>query len=103
MVPASSSTSASGGCVRVIRTMEKGRLLVCVLALTASVIAACESLKIAAFNVQVFGQKKFARAEVVAVLSQVNQSPVTNACIYIYYISPPSLRPLFFYLMWGLR
>lgn len=51
--------------------MELRLWLLCVLALTASLLSGYESLKIAAFNVQVFGQTKISRPEVVDILKQV--------------------------------
>ena len=51
--------------------MEQRLCLVCVLALTASLVSGRESLKIAAFNVQVFGQTKISKPEVVNILKQV--------------------------------
>ena len=54
--------------------MEKGGILVCVLALNLLLVAsesANEPLTIAAFNVEVFGQTKMGKPEVVNILKQV--------------------------------
>jgi endonuclease/exonuclease/phosphatase family metal-dependent hydrolase len=51
--------------------MERRLFLVCVLALSEIVLGRQQPLKIAAFNVQVFGRTKLAKPEVVDILKQI--------------------------------
>lgn len=53
--------------------MEGKRLQLIILALLTCSVAFCGSLKIAAFNVQVFGRTKFSNAEVVSILTEVGE------------------------------
>ena len=47
------------------------KLFVLAFLLLLGVVGRCASLKIAAFNVEIFGMTKFGRTEVVATLKQV--------------------------------
>jgi len=53
--------------------MEGKRLQLIILALLTYSVAFCGSLKIAAFNVEVFGRTKFSNAEVVSILTEVGK------------------------------
>ena len=51
--------------------MRTGRTIVHLLLLAAAGLVAAESLKISAFNIQVFGRSKLSKTEVVELLKQV--------------------------------
>ena len=60
--------------------MEGRRLQLIFLALLTCSVVICGSLKIAAFNVEVFGRTKFSNAEVVSVLTEVGRT-VVGVCV----------------------
>ena len=63
--------------------MEKGLFLMCVLLLSEGVLGTQGPLKIAAFNVEIFGRTKLAKSDVVDILKQVRilHNPSSLHCL----------------------